>query len=449
MKNVNLTISIPSLPLPYSPSDSPSAASRKSFKMSDEKHELPRFSPVRTPAFSPTRTPFRNRVPKQIRRALPIYLICIVVFLFITNVGSIGGLKIPSLRKREPSVNGVKSQRVMKAGQSFPRKIWQSWKLDPLNFEERDLITAKTWTAKNPDYRYEVLTDNNALTYLEQFFGAGTSINRPDIVDFYQMINATIVRADMLRYLIMYAEGGIYADIDVEALKSIERFIPERYDEKDLQMVVSVEVDEPEFNDHPILGKKSQSFCQWTFMSKPRHPVMLTLVDGIMKWLKEISREQKCHISELVLDFDQIIAGTGPSAFTIAILEYMSKKSGKKIGWSDFHQLYESKVEAGILVLDVEAFAAGQGHSDSGNHNSRGALVKHHYHASSWPKKHPRFNHPVYGEVEKCNWEDACVQKWDENVAAWITLSPEEQATKIADKKALDAIPPPVPLAIG
>ena len=79
----------------------------------------------------------------------------------------------------------------------------------------------------------------------------------------------------------MYAEGGIYADIDVEALKPIERFIPERYDEKDIDMVVSVEVDEPEFANHPILGKKSQSFCQWTFMSKPRHPVMLTLVANI------------------------------------------------------------------------------------------------------------------------------------------------------------------------
>jgi hypothetical protein len=30
-----------------------------------------------------------------------------------------------------------------------------------------------------------------------------------------------------------------------------------------------------------------------------------------------------------------------------------------------------------VLVLDVEKFAAGQGHSNSGNHGSRSALVKH------------------------------------------------------------------------
>lgn len=353
-----------------------------------------------------------------------------------------GGLHMPSMMRRE----SAKSQKPLLPGSTFPRKIWQSWRLDPLNFEERDLVTAKTWTAKNPNYRYEVLTDNNDLTYLEEWFGAGTAINRPDIVDFYHKINATIIKADMLRYLIMYAEGGIYADIDVEALKPISRFIPERYEEKDIQMVISVEIDEPEFNNHPILGKKSQSFCQWTFMSKPRHPVMLKLVENIMKWLKEISHKQKCHISEVMLDFDQVIAGTGPSAFTLAILEYMSKQKGKKVTWDHFHQLYESKLDSGILVLDVEAFAAGQGHSDSGNHNSRGALVKHHYHASLWPSKHPRFSHPVYGEVERCNWDAACVKNWDDNIAAWGSLSPEEQAQKISDKQALDNLPLPLPI---
>ena len=31
----------------------------------------------------------------------------------------------------------------------------------------------------------------------------------------------------------------------------------------------------------------------------------------------------------------------------------------------------ESKLVNGVLVLTVEAFAAGQGHSDSGNHQAR------------------------------------------------------------------------------
>lgn len=323
----------------------------------------------------------------------------------------------------------------------FPKKIWQTWKVDPLSFEERDSTTAKTWTTRNPGFRYEVLTDDNDVNYIEQHFGPD-GFNRVDIIELYQSVNATIVKADLLRYLIMYAEGGIYADIDVEALRPVPRFIPERYDETEIDMVIGVEIDQPEFQEHRILGKKSQSFCQWTFMAKPRQPVMLKLVENIQDWLNGIAKKQNVPIGEVVLDFDEVISGTGPSAFTAAILEEMNnRKGGSKISWDDFHDLDESKIVSGILVLDVEAFAAGQGHSDSGNHDARGALVKHHYHASNWPSRHPRFSHPAYGSVERCNWNAECVRKWDEDVEAFGFLPPEEQQKRIEEKVARDSQP--------
>ena len=353
--------------------------------------------------------------------------------VFLANADSLGSpLKAASLLKRDLS-----SQSALTAGTRFPRKIWQTWKIDPLGFEERDLACARTWTFKNPGHRYEVLTDNNDLHYVETHYGP-SALNRPDIVEMYRTLNATIVKADLLRYLVMYAEGGVYADIDVEDLKPIERFIPERFDERDVDMVVGVEIDQPGFSNHSILGKKSKSFCQWTFMCKPRLPVMLKLVDDIMSWLANIASKQNVPVSEIVLDFDEVISGTGPSAFTNAILADISARSRKDVDWETFHNMGESKLVSGVLVLTVEAFAAGQGHSDSGNHNARTALVKHHYHASQWPTKHPRYAHPVYGEVEKCNWEIECVRKWDEDVAAWKLLSPEEQAQQIAFKQAAD-----------
>ena len=380
-----------------------------------------------------TTSQVRGRLTKQIRRALPLYIACVIIVVFLANTDSLGSpLKAASFLKRDLSY-----QSVLTAGTRFPKKIWQTWKIDPLGFEERDLACARTWTFKNPGHRYEVLTDNNDFHYVETHYGP-SGLNRPDIVEMYRTLNATIVKADLLRYLVMYAEGGLYADIDVEDLKPIERFLPERYDEGDVDMVVGVEIDQPAFNEHSILGKKSQSFCQWTFMCKPRLPVMLKLVDDIMQWLREIASKQNVPISEIVLDFDEVIAGTGPSAFTRAILADISARSRQNVDWSTFHNMGESKLVSGVLVLTVEAFAAGQGHSDSGNHNARTALVKHHYHASQWPAKHPRYTHPVYGEVEKCNWEVECVKKWDEDVATFKALSPEEQGKQIAFKQAAD-----------
>jgi mannosyltransferase OCH1-like enzyme len=381
-----------------------------------------------------------GRLPKQIQRALPIYAGVILFILFL----SYGSAFTPKFEVAHVKKRGINGQKVLsvdglarKSPARFPKKIWQTWKVDPLGFEERDLNCARTWTQKNLGHRYEVLTDNNDLYYVETHFGP-EGINRSDIVDVYKSLTAKIIKADLLRYLVMYVEGGIYADIDVEALKSIDRFIPERYSEEDIDMVIGVEIDQPEFIAHPILGPKSMSFCQWTFMCKPGLPVMMRLIENIAMWLGELSKKQGVPISELKLDFDEVISGTGPSAFTTAVLAEMSIKNSQEVTWDTFHNIPESKVVGGVLVLTVEAFAAGQGHSDSGNHNARTALVKHRYHASKWPTAHPRYKHPVYGEVEKCNWEVECVKMWDYNTALFEGLSQEEQQKMIIEKNQAD-----------
>ena len=363
---------------------------------------------------------------KHIQRIVPSCLLAVLLIAFLST-GSTFAIYNTDLAFRTASASG-----------KFPRKIWQTWKVDPLGFDQRDLDVARTWTHKNPSYRYEVLTDQNDLYYVETHFGPH-GLNRPDIIFMYKSITAKIVKADFLRYLVMYVEGGVYTDIDVEALRPIERFIPGRYNERDVDMVIGVEIDQPDFKNHSILGQKSQSFCQWTFMCKPRLPVMLRLIEHIMTWLSEVAQKQGKTIPEISLDFDEIITGTGPSAFTRAVLKEMSRKVGYQVEWDMFHALTESKLVGGTLVLTVEAFAAGQGHSDSGNHNAKQALVKHHYHASSWPSAHPRYKHPVYGEVEKCNWDPECVRLWDENKAAFEGLSQQDQQKRIAVKEAANA----------
>ncbi|KAI9712019.1 MAG: hypothetical protein M1820_001727 [Bogoriella megaspora] len=381
-----------------------------------------------------------GRVPKQVQRVLPAYIACILFIIFLLNADLItSSMKSANRWKRDLP---HEQQPLAPIRTKFPRKIWQTWKIGPLGFDERDLVTARTWTVKNPGMRYEVLTDDNDMQFVETHFGP-EGLNRSDIVDMYRSLNLKIIKADLLRYMVMYVDGGVYADIDVEALKPVSRFIPERFDEGDIDMIIGVEVDQPEYQDHPILGKKSKSFCQWTFACKPRLPVMLTLIDNILAWLRETANKENVPISELHLDFDEVLSGTGPSAFTIAVLDYMTNKNGgKAVTWDTFHNLGESKLVNGVLVLTVEAFAAGQGHSDSGTHNSRNALVKHHYHASGWPVNHPRFKHPVYGEVERCNWEAECVKKWDEDTAAFEVLPQAEKDRQISIKQALDAQPP-------
>ena len=168
----------------------------------------------------------------------PLLVIALVfLFIFYSSNNSISG-----------AVHGPKLR-------DFPEKIWQTWKVDPLSLEPREQTRAQSWLRKNPSYRYEVLTDNNDIAYVEDRFGP-SGLNRPDIVYIYKQITAKIVRADMLRYLVMYAEGGVYSDIDVEALRPVSRFVPDAYTGQDVDMVIGVEIDQPEFAKHKILGEK-------------------------------------------------------------------------------------------------------------------------------------------------------------------------------------------------
>ena len=278
----------------------------------------------------------------------------------------------------------------------------------------------------------------NAPKWVEENFGP-RGYHRPDIVGAYLTLSDSIIKADILRYLVMFAEGGVYADIDVEALKPVSHFIPNRFDVRDVDMIIGIETDQPEFKDHPILGSKSQSFVQWSMVCKPGLPVMLKLVDQTLECIYAIARDEKVSLAEVQLDFDQVLSCSGPSAFTKAILTYMSKTSGEEITWDNFHNMAESRLLDGILILPSEAFAAGTGHSDSGNHGSSRALIKHHFHASSWPTKHPRYKHPMYGPVEACNWVPQCVKLWDTNVAFFDALPEPERLKLIAAKELEDA----------
>lgn len=375
---------------------------------------------------------------------LVVFSLVVTILLFHSRVANDAKPEHERRHAVQKPLTGPESSTPPARDDGFPKKIWQTWRLDPFSFDQRDSNRARSWPAKNPSHRYELLTDGNDVTYLEDRYAAG-SLNRPDIVAFYRALNDSILKADLLRYLVMYADGGVYADIDAEALKPVSRFVPARYDPSEIDMVIGIEIDQPEFRHHPVLGSKSMSFCQWTFMCRPGLPIMLRLVEDIMGWLSATATHQNVTISEVVVDFDGVISGTGPTAFTVAILEEMNSKvpagrgKGEKITWSQFHRMDESKVVNRVLVLDVEAFAAGQGHSDSGNHNARGALVHHHYGASAWPRKHPRYSHPAYGEVEHCNWDAACIKKWDENVRAYSDLPSDEKQRKAAERKAEQA----------
>jgi len=75
----------------------------------------------------------------------------------------------------------------------------------------------RLWDEKNPTWRHEILTDNGAFEYVLDTF-----TDNQDIVEAFTTLTDNIMRADFFHYLVLLGDGGVYSDMDTEALRPIE-----------------------------------------------------------------------------------------------------------------------------------------------------------------------------------------------------------------------------------
>ena len=88
----------------------------------------------------------------------------------------------------------------------IPKKIWQTWHHPAISLNETEKERVQTWLTLNSDYRYELLTDASATSFIQRHYGTG---DLKWVGDVYLALNDTILKADFLRYLVLHASGGV------------------------------------------------------------------------------------------------------------------------------------------------------------------------------------------------------------------------------------------------
>ncbi|PYI12675.1 hypothetical protein BO78DRAFT_392490 [Aspergillus sclerotiicarbonarius CBS 121057] len=251
-------------------------------------------------------------------------------------------------------------------------KVWQSAKTTHLTDDQHDWIDS--WLAKNPSFRYELLTDASALTFVRTHYAM-----RPDIIEVYETLPIPILRADLLRYLLVLAEGGVWSDLDVTCDKAVADWVPEEYRDEKIEMIVGLEFDfEWRGEGTPIASQ----FCNWVFAAPPSSRALQVVVDAVVAKIKEIAAMNRVSIKDLTLEMlpIDVVDVTGPKIMTIAVLESLHQLLGRTVDDRDFHAIKKPKLIGDVLIMPGVAFAAAQNGypSDQGD-----ALVTHHY-AGSW-----------------------------------------------------------------
>lgn len=204
--------------------------------------------------------------------------------------------KVQNLRDQLSSAFPYEPEKPM------PRRIWQTWKVDvnSADFPSDLKRYQKEWTAQSDSanlFQYSLVSDDHILPLLQNLYGEA-----PIVIEAFKAMPENILRADFLRYLLLFARGGIYSDIDTTPLKpldswlsmdqlSLQQFhdtntpIPYKKFTKSLSatdpgFVIGIEAD-PDRDDWKDWYARRIQFCQWTIQSKPGHPILRELILNI------------------------------------------------------------------------------------------------------------------------------------------------------------------------
>ncbi|CAE6525282.1 unnamed protein product [Rhizoctonia solani] len=270
----------------------------------------------------------------------------------------------------------------------IPHKIYQTAKTDP-QWDWR----SSTWR-NVPGYTHWFFNDESADKWVRDVFG-GTEIEK-----IWDVFGPGIKRSDLLRYLLVMTEGGIYSDMDTLRLKNLDRWgHGAKYQgpvSKGLPSVfVGIEADVGTRSDWHKWWPRPLQIVQWTFAAAPLHPVLIdtvrrvhyvTAVAEAHKAKNETSdADSKEHWvgGELLRDDGtvSIMEWTGPGVFTDSVIRYLAAEHN--MTWAALKNLRKPLRIRDAVVLPVTGFSPGVGMFGAGETTNEEAMVQHLF-AGSW-----------------------------------------------------------------
>ncbi|KAJ9612377.1 alpha-1,6-mannosyltransferase Och1 [Cladophialophora chaetospira] len=270
----------------------------------------------------------------------------------------------------------------------FPAYIWQTWKYGPDSghFEERLRPFEASWSQHHPGFVHEVITDDAALHLVNYLYASV-----PEVVEAYEAMPLPVIKADFFRYLILLARGGIYSDIDTQALKPANDWLPQNLDTSTAGLVVGIEAD-PDRDDWNEWYARRIQFCQWTIQSKPGHPVLRDIVATITLDTLSMQKAGKLRKGKEPTT-KSIMEYTGPGVWTDALFSYFNNKEYfdfstrlTNVSYSDFFGIRAHKKIGDVVVLPITSFSPGVGQMGAEGPDDPMAFVKHEFDGSWKPE---------------------------------------------------------------
>lgn len=144
----------------------------------------------------------------------------------------------------------------------FPKILHQTWKNRELSGVEEFRLCSESWKRCHPDHEYRLWDDRDNEKFVRERFETYWPV--------WSSFDKNIKRLDSIRYMWMFIHGGIYADLDLECLRSLEGLLG-RHSEADILLFCDLDEDGVCVSANPalIVSKPGSGF--WLEMLEYAH----------------------------------------------------------------------------------------------------------------------------------------------------------------------------------
>lgn len=266
-------------------------------------------------------------------------------------------------------------------------KIWQIFLPNsrehlaeqPFIIDPSQLTDTASWIARNPNYHYRLVTSTWADAFVDEHFAAEHS----EIAQTYHSLRNPGLKSDLIRYLILYVEGGVYTDIDTVALRPIDEWVPADA-RAEVRLIVGVEFDQRDGAMWSEIPHTLQ-FCQWTIAAAPGQPIFMAMAARAVESIRVLADNvYRVDVEDLRPTSFEVMNATGPAAWTDVLFKQLQLADSGLTHLKNLSGMTGPMLYRDILVLNIDGFGVGQVHSGSTNDGTYPdmAFVKHNFRGS-------------------------------------------------------------------
>ncbi len=176
----------------------------------------------------------------------------------------------------------------------IPKVIHYIW-LGPKEFPVKSISYIKSWIDNHPDWTFNFWTDdsNRVIPHPKMEKRLITELESPFISNYYDQSDNFGEKSDLIRYEILYRQGGLYVDHDIECYHSFSSLIGSLDFFAGLEpMYKNLGIDTRVFPSNALIG------------TRPFHPVLLKTIELVEDRWKEV---------------DEAFPGTDPRSCTLKV----------------------------------------------------------------------------------------------------------------------------------